>query len=356
LKNRTREVDGGNGRYPSSPAQNTNDKKELAQMSEHKLLYLSQADVVSIGLDMATVITLVEKAFAEKGQGRVEMPPKPGIHPGDNDNFIHAMPAYIPGLHSAGIKWVGGFPGNAAKGLPYITGLLILNDPETGIPLAVMDCQWITGMRTGAATAVAAKRLARPDATKLGILGCGVQGLTNTEALHVLFPIDEVFAYDVHPQAVEKFSQIVGEKLGVRVTAVSMPQEAVTGCDLVVTAGPILKQPHKTIKAGWLDQGAFASLVDFDSYWEPAALKEVNKFCTDDLNQFEYYRSVGYFQDVPPIHADLGELVANLKPGRESATEKTIACNLGLALDDMAVAPALYHRAVDMGIGTWLPL
>ena len=325
-------------------------------MSKHKLLYLSQADVVSIGLSMADIIGLVEKAFEEKGHGRVEMPPKPGIHPGGGDNFIHAMPAYIPALNSAGIKWVGGFPENAEKGLPYITGLLILNDPETGIPLAVMDCQWITGMRTGAATAVAAKQLAKPESTKLGILGCGVQGLTNTEALHVLFPIEKVFAYDVHPQAVEKFSQIVGEKLGLRVTAVSTPKEAVTGCDLIVTAGPILKQPHKTIKVGWLDQGAFASLVDFDSYWEPAAMKEVDKFCTDDLKQFEYYKSVGYFQDAPPIHADLGELVADLKPGRESAAERTIACNLGLALDDMAVAPTLYHRAVELGIGTWLPL
>lgn len=325
-------------------------------MNEHKILYLSQADVVATGLDMATVIELVEKAFAEKGHGRVEMPPKPGIHPGGGDNFIHAMPAYIPALHSAGIKWVGGFPGNAAKGLPYITGLLILNDPETGIPLAVMDCQWITGMRTGAATAVAAKYLARPDSTKLGVLGCGVQGFTNTEALQVLFPVEEVFAYDVHVAAVEKFSRLVDERLGMRVTAVATPQEAVTGCDLVVTAGPILKQPHQTIKAGWLDQGAFASLVDFDSYWEPAAMQEVDKFCTDDLAQFEYYKSVGYFQEAPPIHADLGELVAHLKPGRESAAEKTIACNLGLALDDMAVAPTLYQRAVEMGIGAWLPL
>ncbi|MCZ7667126.1 MAG: hypothetical protein M5U34_07845 [Chloroflexi bacterium] len=195
-------------------------------MNEHKILYLSQADVVATGLDMATVIELVEKAFAEKGHGRVEMPPKPGIHPGGGDNFIHAMPAYIPALHSAGIKWVGGFPGNAAKGLPYITGLLILNDPETGIPLAVMDCQWITGMRTGAATAVAAKYLARPDSTKLGVLGCGVQGFTNTEALQVLFPVEEVFAYDVHVAAVEKFSRLVDERLGMRVTAVATPQES----------------------------------------------------------------------------------------------------------------------------------
>ena len=211
-------------------------------------------------------------------------------------------------------------------------------------------------MRTAAATAVAAKRLARPDSAKLGILGCGVQGITNTEALNVPFPIEEVFAYDVLPQAVKNFSRTIQEQLGLNVTPVQSPQGAVTGCDLVVTAGPILKIPHRTIKAGWLDKGAFASLVDFDSYWEPAAMKEVDKFCTDDIRQFNYYKSVGYFQDVPPIHADLGELVAKLKPGRESVEERTIACNLGLALDDMAVAPTIYHRAVEIGIGIWLPL
>jgi ornithine cyclodeaminase/alanine dehydrogenase-like protein (mu-crystallin family) len=105
-----------------------------------------------------------------------------------------------------------------------------------------------------------------------------------------------------------------------------------------------------------MDEGAFASLVDFDSYWDPAALKESSKFCTDDHKQFEYYKSVGYFQDVPPLHADLGELEVGKKPGRESPQERTMACNLGLALNDMAVAPTIYQRAVEKGIGTWLPL
>ena len=325
-------------------------------MTELKILYLTQEDVVSVGVSMTEIVDLLETAFKEKGHGRVEMPPKPGIHPGDGDNFIHAMPAFIPALNSAGIKWVSGFPDNTKKGLPYITGLLILNDPETGIPLAVMDCEWITAMRTAAASAVAARRLARPDSARLGILGCGVQGFTHTEALNVLFPVQEVFAYDVLPEAIEKFSEKVKTQLELKVRPVQTPREAVKGCDLVVTAGPILKEPHKTIKPGWLEKGAFASLVDFDSYWEPVAMKEVDKFCTDDLKQFEYYQSVGYFQDAPAVHADLGELVAGIKPGRESADERTIACNLGLALDDMAVAPTIYRRAAEMGIGTWLPL
>jgi ornithine cyclodeaminase/alanine dehydrogenase len=325
-------------------------------MKENKLLYLSQADVAALNLSMAKIIELLETAFVEKGHGRVEMPPKPGIHPNGGDNFIHAMPAYIPALGAAGIKWVGGFPDNPQKGLPYISGLLILNDSETGLPLAVMDCQWITAMRTAAASAVAARQLARPASKRMGVLGCGVQGFTHTEAFQVLFPLEEIVAYDTSAAALQTFSQKVESKLGLRVTPVQTPREAVSGCDLVVTAGPILKTPHKTIKAGWLDQGAFASPVDFDSYWDPAALKEADKFCTDDLAQFAYYRSIGYFQDVPPLYADLGELVTDQKIGRETETERNIACNLGLAIDDMAVAPALYQRAVQSGIGTWLPL
>jgi len=323
---------------------------------EKQLLYLSQFDVESVGLTMAEIIDLLEAAFKEKGLGRVEMPPKPGIHPGEEDNFIHAMPAYIPAMNSAGVKWVSGYPENYKRDLPYITGLLILNDPTTGLPLSVMDCVWITAMRTAAATAVSARRLARPESSVLGILGCGVQGRTNTEALKVLFPLKRVMAYDLRPDAVESFAQYVTAELDLEVVPVDYPREAVSGCDLVVTAGPILKKPHATIQAGWLEEGAFASLVDFDSYWHPAALKEVDKFCTDDLPQLEHYRQAGFFQDIPSIHADLGELVAGQKPGRQTVTERTIACNLGLALDDMAVAPALYRRAVEQGIGTWLAL
>jgi ornithine cyclodeaminase/alanine dehydrogenase-like protein (mu-crystallin family) len=325
-------------------------------MTTEQLLYLSKADVESLGLGMAEIVDALEAAFREKGEGGVEMPPKPGIHPGGGDNFIHAMPAYIPSLSSAGIKWVGGFPGNAARDLPYITGLLILNDVETGLPLAVMDCVWITGMRTGAATAVAARYLARPDSSVVGVLGCGVQGRTNVEALQVLFPLERVMAYDLDPASAQRYADDVGRRLGLEVVVVRTPREAVAGCDLVVTAGPILKQPHRTIQAGWLGEGAFASLVDFDSYWHPQAMHEANKFCTDDVPQLRHYQQVGYFQNIPPVHADLGELVIGRKPGRETPSERTMTANLGLAMDDMAVAPLVYARAVERGVGTWLPL
>ncbi|KPJ78675.1 MAG: hypothetical protein AMJ54_02650 [Deltaproteobacteria bacterium SG8_13] len=325
-------------------------------MDASRFLYLSKSDVINVNLNMADIIDSLEVAFKEKGAGRTEMPPKPGVHPGGGDNFIHAMPAYIPALKSAGVKWVGGFPENLQQGLPYITGLLIFNDIRTGVPLAVMDCTWITGMRTGAATALSARYLARPDSKRVGVLGCGVQGRTNVEALKVLFPLKQVVAYDTDPKASKRYADEIRKRFHLEVTPASTPREAVSGCDIVVTAGPILKQPHATIRSGWLDAGAFASLVDFDSYWHPEALQEADKFCTDDTAQLLHYQQVGYFQKIPTVHADLGELATGSKPGRENANEKTFTANLGLAIDDMAVAPLIYRRALDAGIGTWLPL
>jgi ornithine cyclodeaminase/alanine dehydrogenase-like protein (mu-crystallin family) len=319
------------------------------------LLYLSHKDVESVGLTMPEILAALETMFREKGEGHVEMPPKIGTHPMP-DAFIHAMPAVIPQLKASGMKWVGGFPDNSRHSLPYITGVLILNDYETGVPISVMDCTWITAKRTGAATALAAKFLARPESQVVGILGCGVQGRSNLEALKVAFPISKVLAYDRHIDRSALYAKEMAAQLGVEVTSVSNPRDAIVSSDIVVTAGPILRTPHATIQPGWLPAGAFASLVDFDSYWDPAALREVDKFCTDDVPQLEHYREVGYFQNIPVIHADLGELVIGSKPGRETPEERTITCNLGLALDDIATAPLIYRRALDRKIGTWLPL
>ena len=160
----------------------------------------------------------------------------------------------------------------------------------------------------------------------------------------------------ISASAATDYADEVRARLGLDVAVVDTPREAVTGCDLIVTAGPILKEPHGTIQAGWMSRGAFASLVDFDSYWHPEALKAVDKFCTDDRAQLQYYQSIGYFRDIPPVYADLGELVIRSKPGRERETERTVAANLGLALDDMATASLVYERAIEKGIGTWLPL
>ena len=324
-------------------------------MNTETVRYLSRKDVEEVGLTMPEVIAALDDMFREKGEDRVEMPPKPGIHT-LQDAFIHAMPAFIPSLGSAGMKWISGYPGNQSKGLPYINGLLILNDPETGVPTAVMDATWITAQRTGAATAVAARYLARPDSSSVGILACGVQGRSNLEALACQFEIAKVKAFDIHPEVARKFAREMAATVKADVEVVDNPRDAVIGMDLVVTSGPILKEPTPCIEADWLAPGAFASPVGFDSFWQGEALCQADKLATDDKGQMAYYRQEGYFKETPEPYADLGEIAAGRLPGREHAEERTVCVNLGLALEDMATAIRIYEKAVERGIGARLPL
>ncbi|MBP1990409.1 ornithine cyclodeaminase family protein [Paenibacillus eucommiae] len=326
-------------------------------MDSLQMLYLSKEDVMKVNVSMEEIIQSLERMFRLKGEGKTEMPPKPGIHT-QKDAFIHAMPAYIPDMNVAGVKWVSGYPDNYKSGLPYITGLMILNSPATGIPLAVMDCTWVTAKRTGAATAVAAKYMARPESHTLGILGCGVQGESNLEALMIVQKqIRTVYTYDIFPQKTESFiTKMALQYPQVEFIKAAIPKDAVVDCDIIVTTGPILKEPEPVIEAEWFKEGSFASPVDFDSYWKPAAMHLSAKFCTDDYEQMMYYKQDGYFRNIPEVYADLGQIIAGQKPGRENNQERIMSVNLGLALEDMAVGTIIYERAVQMKLGTWLPL
>jgi len=319
------------------------------------LLYLSRADVEALDPGMPRIIDALDAMFAEKGAGAVEMPPKPGIHPGP-DSFLHAMPAWIPGLGAAGIKWVSAYPDNPKRGLPYVAGLVVLNDPESGLPLAVMDATWITARRTGAASALAARYLARPESSTIGILACGVQGRSHLEAFAAEFNLERVVAYDIDRSVAERYAEEMSASTGVPVEVVSTPRKAVEELDLVVTSLPILKRPAPPIEAGWLAEGAFAAAVDFDSAWSGAALREIDHLVTDDVAQMAYYRDLGYFGDTPEPDADLGDVVAGSAPGRSGETQRTMAMHLGLAADDMATAILLYRAARERGVGTELKL
>lgn len=323
---------------------------------DRKFLYLSFEDVSKVNLSMKEVLAAVEAGFVEMGHARAEMPPKNAIHPGAGDNYIHGMPCLIPGMNSAGIKWVAGYPGNLKKQLPYNTGILALNDLEDGIVYAVMDCRWITTKRTGAASAISAKYLARPESETIAIIACGVQGHSNLEAMNEQFKLKKVWAYDPMSSQTDKLVSYA-KNLGLEAEACTDPEKAVRGADIIVSSGPILKVPYDTVKEGWMVEGAFASLVDFDSSWSRKALAQADKWTTDNIGQYNHYKDdLGYFQNCPVLHAELGEIVVGKKKGRESAKERNFAANLGLALDDMAVAPLIYKKAKELGIGTWLPL
>jgi len=322
----------------------------------HEILFLSRANIESSHFTMREVISAVEQAFREKGEGRAEVPPKPGIHPAP-DAFIHAMPAYLPGLHAAGIKWVSGYPENYKRNLPYISGLVVLNEPETGVPIAILDGAWITAKRTGAATAVAAKHLARKESKNVGILGLGVQGRSNLEALAEVLPnLQVVKAYDTSARNQERYVEEMASKTELNIQSARTPREAVVDSDIIVTAGPILKDPKPTIEKEWLKDGVFACPVDFDSYWKPPAMHSMNKFLTDDTEQLLYYKSLGYFKDIPSTYANLEDIVLGRKPARENDREMIMSMNLGLAIEDIAVAARLVERAKGSGPGEWLHL
>jgi len=324
-----------------------------------EILYLSRRDVESLGISMREVLEVVDHGFLLKGQGKTEMPAKRGIHPRANA-FIHAMPAYVKEADIAGLKWVSGYPTNMDKGLPYITGLLALNDPETGIPMAVMDCAWITAARTGASVGVSAKYLARKGSRVAAILGCGVQARMSLRALAETLPeLSRVQCYDLYPEAARRFIEEMGlpyPKLNM--VTCSTPRDMIENADVVVSAIPIVTEPKPPLHAGMLKQGGLAVSLDYDSAWDSLAMKECDKFASDDVEQLLATKEEGiYFSGIPKsIYADLGELAAGLKPGRQNEREKIFSMNMGIAVDDMVTAKIVYERALQKGIGTRWPL
>jgi ornithine cyclodeaminase/alanine dehydrogenase-like protein (mu-crystallin family) len=324
-------------------------------MNEPEMLYLSREDVVRAGVPMVEILQAVEAMFREKGEGRTEMPPKTSIHPRP-DAFINAMPAYLPKMRAAGMKWVSSFPDNIRRGLPLISALLILNDPETGLPLALMDATWITAQRTGAASAIAAKYLARPEASTLGVVGCGVQGFSHAEALRCLFALRRIKAFDLRPEASAAFARKVEEAFGIEVTLAASAETAVRDSDLIVTAGLIRKNPDPFIREEWFAPGAFASAVDYDSAWTGAAMRAADVFVTDDTAQIRAHQGHGYFREAPSRIVELADVVAGRVPGRTRWEERTLAMNLGIALDDVAVGPLVLAKARAAGLGVRLPL
>ncbi len=324
-----------------------------------ELVYLSRADVEGLGMSMREVLAALTLGFAAKGRGETEMPPKPGIHTRP-DCFIHAMPAYVRGLEAAGLKWVSGYPPNVAKGLPYITGLLILNDCETGVPLAVMDCAWITAMRTGASVGISARYLAPSGSSVAAFVGCGVQARTSLMALVEELPaLAEVRCYDLFPEAARRFIGEMGALFPLlRFVACASAPEAVRPADVAVTAIPIVADPRPDLDAGMLKRGGLAVSLDYDSAWTSAAMRECDRFCSDDVGQLLATKEHGvYFGGIPDrISADLGELAAGLKPGRESGSERIFSMNMGIAVDDMVTARVLYERALERRAGVRLPL
>ncbi len=306
------------------------------------LLYLARQEVAGLLPDIPVQLDLVEETYAALAAGRVELPPKPGVHPREN-SFIHAMPAYLRDQDVAALKWVSGYPANKARGLPYISGLLVLNDAETGLPIAVMDAAEITAARTAAASGVCVRRWAPEGWSTAAILGCGEQGRFHARLLNELNPDVTIRAFDPHP---ERSASLEG-----RIEQVPDVAAAVQGAEVVVSAAPIVEKPEPTISTDWLAERYLVLPIDFDALFQPGPIEAAGLFLVDDVGQFEYYRSLGHFQDWPDPGGSVGSALAS------DGSPARVACvNLGIGALDAAFGKIVYDRAREEGTGTDLPL
>ena len=324
-----------------------------------EITYLSRADVRRVDVSMKAILGAVERGLQLKGLQKVELPAKVGLHPRDNC-FIHALTAYVQDIEYAGVKWSSGFPSNPQKGLPYINGLIIINDTDTGLPKAVMDCAWITSMRTGASVGVAAKYLAVPACSRAAFVACGVQARTSVAALvEACAQLKTIYCYDLHTQATRGFINDMQQTFSqLEFVACSDVQRCIRDVDIVVTSTPIVTKPEPILDAGDIKPGALAVSLDYDAAWSNAAMAECELFASDDIHQLtETMRHGFYFQNLPDLrYTDLGEIVAGSKPGRTNPMQRIFSMNMGIAVHDMMTAKLVYEKAQAENIGTILPL
>ena len=320
-----------------------------------EFLYLTQEEVLQVGLTQKEVLDLTDEAFWLKGKGRVEMPPKIGVHPRDND-LCHAMPAWLMDRNIIGIKWVAGWIENPKKyGLPAVTGVLILNNVDNGQIECIMDCTWVSQARTGATCGVAARNLANPDSEIVGVMACGAQALTGLESIVLACPnIKKVYAYDINPEATKKYVQCMSEKLGIEIIPTATARETVEKADILMTSGPVLYEKSLgIIDPDWIKPGCTISALDFDTFFNPYFIDSCDKFYTDDLRQYNNFREM-ICKPYNSQPVELSDAMVGKYPLRESHDEIIYAMTIGLAIEDVIVGHEVYLRAKEMGIGSIL--
>lgn len=308
---------------------------------EH-LTYLDRATVRELLPGPAEQVDLLAETYRAMAAGKVENPPKIGVHarPG---TFVHAMPAHLADRDVTALKWVGAYPGNPARGLPYISGLVVLNDSGSGLPVAVMDGAEITAARTAAASGVSIRHLAHDGWRRVAILGFGEQGRAHVPVVRALRPDAEIRVYGG--------PRLTGPLPDVEVVADA--RTAVAGADVVLTAGPMAPDPDRRLDRGWLPERCLLVPVDFDAYVDAELARAADCLVVDDVDQFEHYRSVGYFDGWPRPGRSLGKVVSDSSPADLGALR--LSCSLGVGAVDAAVAAEVWRRALATGRGVRLP-
>lgn len=323
-----------------------------------KTLILSEEDVKKV-LSIEEVTDAVESAFRMKGLGHAQMPPKQYLFMKKYNGDVRTMPAYLEENDAVSVKVVNSHPENRKKhGLPAVMATIILVDPRTGAPEAIMGGTWITALRTGAAGAVAAKYLANPNPKTVGIVGAGTQARTQLMGLGLVFEtIEEVRVWDLNEKAAIKYAEEMRIKFNqASICSVKNIAKAVQGADIIVTATPSRKP---LVSAEWVDEGTHINCIGADApgkqELDPTILIK-SKIVVDDWGQSCHGGEI----NVPlakaiitkkDVWGDICEIVAGLKQGRTSPDEITVFTSTGLAIQDAAAAKIAYRKALKQKIG-----
>jgi ornithine cyclodeaminase len=323
-----------------------------------ELHYLNHPDVKALALTDEEILRAVEEALAAQGRGETTIEPRMHLVPEkDWPGHFNVLRGYIRPLQLAGVKVVGDFYRNYERGLPSELAVLNLFDPKTGAPVAIIDASDITDMRTGAVTALGAKHLARRDSKVLGHIGARGTSYWNVRLLDRLFNFDEIRVHSRRPESRNEFAARLERDLGKPVRATDDWESCVRGADIVVEASR-LDKPAPMLKTEWIKKGACVIPYGTMSAVELSLTDIMDKIVMDDWGQakagpfgaLRAHVDSGRLSE-RNLHAELGQIVAGVKPGRQSDSETNLFWHRGLSLSDIALGAFMLEKAQRMGIG-----
>ena len=320
--------------------------------------YMNRFDVEALHLTDAEILEAVETSLATQGRGEAVIEPRVHLQPGvSNGHFNVLRGALKPPVDLAGVKVVGDFVDNYTMGLPSELAILLLMDPRTGVPRAILDASGITDMRTGAVTAIGAKYLARKDARVLGHIGARGTAYWNVRLLCGLFPFDEVRVHSRRRESREAFAAKLEADLDCRVVVTEDWRSCVEGADIVVEASR-LDRPEPMLRTEWIKPGALVVPYGTMSAVELSLTDIMAKVVVDDWGQcrsgpfgsLRAHVEAGKLS-AETLHAEMGQIVAGLRPGRERDDETILFWHRGLSLSDIALGHAMLQKGERLGIG-----
>ncbi|MBC9175911.1 ornithine cyclodeaminase family protein [Pseudoroseomonas ludipueritiae] len=317
----------------------------------HDLLWLSADDVAACGLSPAAMNDAVEAAFKAVAAGEARTRPALSIPVGGPSSF-RAKGGVINAEGFGAVKWYGYFPRNAAAGQAEYRPLILLNETETGFPVAVINGEWITATRTAAISAVGAKYLSRPGSDTVAFIGCGTQARSNLEALRAVRPLRRALLCGNRPETTAAFADFVRAR-GLQAEVIPDPRDALREADIVVSTVPRLAKRTHFLDADWMAPGGFASMVDSGVAWDGATMGAFDIRFSDDVEQSEGHAEKG--DAVTTYQGSLAQAVSGAS-GRGHASQRLALIFSGTGLADAAAAIAVYRAAQALGLGRRLPL